>query len=112
MNDVTFELLNIVISIAAALITLYLIPYLKSQTSTKQMDELVNMISIAVQAAEQTVQGGKMKKAEVITFISGWMNNKGIKITDEQLDKLIESAVYSMNNTAPEVVVNTVAKPE
>ena len=112
MNDVTFELLNIVISIAAALITLYLIPYLKSQTSTKQMDELVNMISIAVQAAEQTVRGGKMKKAEVITFISGRMNNKGIKITDEQLDKLIESAVYSMNNTAPEVVVNTVTKTE
>lgn len=111
MSDLTFELLKIVVSVAAAMITLYLIPYLRSQTNTKEMDELLNMINVAVKAAEQTLDSGKLKKAEVITFISEWMNKRGITITDDQLDKLIESAVYSMNNTAPEVVVNTVAEP-
>lgn len=111
MDELTFTLLRIVISVTAALITVYLIPYLKSQTNTKQMDELIGMINVAVKAAEQTVKGGKMKKAEVITFMSEWMNSRGISITDDQLDKLIESAVYSMNNATTEVVVAAKTDP-
>jgi LL-H family phage holin len=98
MNEITFMILKIVISITAALVTVYLIPYIKSQTKTKQQEEILQMIDIAVKAAEQTLKTGKAKKADVIEYMVKWLNEKGIKITDEQLDKLIEAAVYTMKN--------------
>ena len=107
MNEVTFDILKLVVSIATAVVTLYLIPYLKSQTTTKQQEEVAKIVEIAVKAAEQTLASGTVKKNEVITFVTQWLTERGIKITDEQLDKLIESAVYSMKNSSSERVVNT-----
>ena len=40
---------------------------------------------------------GKAKKAEAIAFVRAQLGSAGIDISDEQLDKLIEAAVYSMN---------------
>ena len=96
MDDLSFMILKIVISITAALVTAYLIPFIKSQTYTKEHEELVKMIEIAVKAAEQTLNDGKNKKLDVTLYISSWMKEHGITISDEQLDKLIEAAVYSM----------------
>ena len=41
---------------------------------------------------------GNIKKDEVIKFVTDWMVSHGINVTQEQLDQLIEAAVYSMNN--------------
>lgn len=98
MNDVTFMILKVVVSVAIALVTGFLIPYIKNQTNIMQNEELLAIVRIAVQAAEQTLQGGEVKKADVVKFVSEWLTEHGIKITAEQLDKLIESAVYAMNN--------------
>ena len=100
MNEITFMILKIVISVTAALITAYLIPFIKSQTKTKQQEELYKMIEVAVKAAEQTYEKGETKKKDVVNFISNWLSENGIKITAEQLDKLIEAAVYSMKSEA------------
>lgn len=98
MNDITFMILKIVVSVAIALVTGFLIPYIKNQTNIMQNEELLAIVKIAVQAAEQTLKGGEVKKADVVKFVSDWLTEHGIKITAEQLDKLIESAVYAMNN--------------
>ena len=99
MNDITFNILKIVISIVSALVAAYLIPLLKNKLSQDKYNELLNMIEIAVYAAEQTIGSGNgnIKKQEVIVFVSNWMREKGIQITDDQLSQLIESAVFSMN---------------
>lgn len=100
MNDITFMILKIVISVTAALVTAYLIPYIKSQTKSKEQEEVLNIIQIAVKAAEQTFRehnSGPAKKADVIKFVTEWLNEHNIKITEDQLDKLVEAAVYSMN---------------
>ena len=76
-------------SVATALITAYLIPYLKSQTKTRQQEEILQMVNIAVRAAEQSLDTGKVKKTDVTAFVTSWLNERGIKITDEQLDKLM-----------------------
>lgn len=106
MNDITFMILKLVISVATAIVTAYLIPFLKSQTKTRQQEEILQMVNIAVRAAEQSLANGKVKKTDVITFVTTWLEERGIKITDEQLDKLIEAAVYSMNNESNTVTVN------
>ena len=99
MDDFSFVFLKLIVSISTALITLYLIPFLQSQVKTKQQEELYKVIDVAVKAAEQTLSGGNLKKAEVLCFVSKWLGDHNIAVTDEQLDKLIEAAVYSMNNT-------------
>lgn len=99
MNELTFHLLKIVISVCTALIAYYLIPILKNKIKDDKYARLIEMINIAVRAAEQTVKGSKMgavKKEDVIIFINNWMNQNGFSITQDQLSQLIEAAVFSM----------------
>ena len=99
MNDLTFNILKIVISVAVALISAYLVPFIKNKLQEDKYSQLVVMVHTAVQAAEQTIGSGNgaVKKDEVMSFVTDYMNRVGIKITEEQLDQLVESAVFQMN---------------
>lgn len=99
MNDITFDVLKIVISVCAALITVYAVPYLKALKEDSRYKSLVDMVEVAVRAAEQTFKEsgqGARKKEEVMTFVREWMQSHGISISSYQLDQLIECAVYQM----------------
>lgn len=101
MNDLTFNILKIVISVCVALITYKVIPYIKCRMQSARYAELLEMIDIAVRAAEQTVSGsgmGVLKKDNVVIFLNKWLYEKGIKISQEQLNHLIEAAVFNMNH--------------
>lgn len=103
MNDITFMILKIVISICAALVTVYVIPYLRTLRSDKRYSALIDMVRVAVLAAEQTITGekqGSVKKETVVEFVRDWMQKQGLDITYEQLSQLIEAAVYSMKQEA------------
>lgn len=100
MNDLTFNILKIVVSVVMALIAYYAIPYIKRRIESDKYKELLEMIDIAVQAAEQSIKGkgmGTLKKENVTTFIKSWLAQVGLNITDEQLDQLIEAAVFELN---------------
>lgn len=100
MNDITFNILKIVVSVAAALIAYYLIPVLKEKVKEAKYSDLVKAVSIAVEAAEQTFKEsgmGKVKKEDVLEFITKWLNDNKVEISVEQLDKLIESTVFQLN---------------
>lgn len=100
MNDLTFNLLKIVVSVVAALLAYYLVPYLKEKVKQEKYSDLVKAVNIAVEAAEQTFKEsgmGKVKKEDVISFITKYLNDNNIAISDQQLDKLIESAVFQLN---------------
>ncbi len=99
MDNVTMMILKLVISVCAALITAYAVPYLKTLKNDTRYERMLDMVALAVRAAEQTITGsgqGAVKKAEVIKFVSEWLYGKGINITEDELDQLIEAAVYSM----------------
>ena len=53
MNDLTFMILKIIVSVSMALITLYLVPFLQGQVKNRQEEELLKIIDVAVRAAEQ-----------------------------------------------------------
>ena len=97
MSELLWDILKIVISAALTIVTLYLIPYLKSQAKSKQMEEVLTIVEAAVQAAEQTLKDGVVKKHDVIEFVTTWLGRKGITVSEEELDRLVESAVYAMN---------------
>ena len=105
MSEVTFEIVKIivcaVVSVAAILFTKVVIPYLKTITLTEQQKLIFKEIKKAVRSAEQTIREsgqGKAKKAQVISMVSAWMGRHGIDIYEDQLDALIEAAVFCMNH--------------
>ena len=84
---------NAVIALIAAIITAFVIPWIRSKTTAAQFEKI--WVTVAVEAAEQLYTGsgrGAEKKAYVVEFL----NSKGFKIDAETLDKLIEAAVFNL----------------
>ena len=95
MYDIT-HIFEAVAALIAALITAFVIPYIKSKTTAEQQKEINAWVKIAVAAAEQIYVGsgrGEEKKAYVID----WLRSHGITVDEEKLDALIEAAVYELN---------------
>ena len=113
MNEITSIILKIVVGILFALITRYLIPYLKTLRDDARWKRLVDMVETAVFAAEQTIKdpkSGSEKKEMVLKFVSDWFVKQGIDVTPDEIDKLIEAAVKKMKDEeiikVPQSVIN------
>lgn len=100
MDDITFLILKIVFSVCAALITAYLVPYIKTLKADARYASALDMIDVAVRAAEQVLktEQGAFKKAEVTKFLREWLERNGIGIMEDELDQLIESFVYQLKS--------------
>ena len=99
MNDLTFNILKIVVAVATVFVSAYVIPLLREKLHDSRYNRLLDMVEIAVRAAEQTIKGsgkGMEKKKEVENIIYAWLMEKGIEITPEQINQLIECAGYQM----------------
>lgn len=99
MKEIYLEIAKLIIMILAALITRYLIPWLKSRTDNELMSSVIDWTAQAVLAVEQT-QGagdGEHKKYLVREFVQTILDQKGISLTDEEIDTIIEAAVKQMN---------------
>ena len=84
------------IALIGAIITYYVIPVLKGKISADKLSQIIMWVQIAVSAAEQMKDAGLIgvpKKEYVIQFLKG----KGISLSDEELDALIEAAVLEIN---------------
>jgi hypothetical protein len=92
----TYEILQAVLTLATAIITILLVPFLKEKMGEAKYNNIIKWVKIAVEAAEQMYKAypksGDDKKEYVIEFLE----NKGIKLTIEELDALIESAVSKL----------------
>lgn len=102
MTDIT-PVINAVIALIAAVITAFVIPWIKSKTTAAQREEIEAWVRIAVTAAEQIYKGsgrGEEKKEYVLDFLKG----KGLTFDMASINLMIESAVKDMNDTfnAPE----------
>lgn len=89
-------IVKVLIPILGAILTYLIVPFLKSKTTKEQRDNIYFWVKIAVGAAEQIYAEkgqGKLKKEYVVDFLV----NKGVKITIQELDVLIEAAVKELN---------------
>lgn len=100
--DIT-PVVNGIIALIAAVVTAFVIPWIKSKTTAAQREEINAWVRIAVTAAEQIYSGvgkGKEKKKYVLDFLA----EKNLKIDEESVDLMIESAVKNMNQAFGEEV--------
>ncbi len=94
----TFDFTTIFEAVAAlvtAIITAFVIPWIKSKTSVAQFEKFKLWTEAAVSAAEQIYTGsgrGEEKKRFVVEFLA----DKGFNIDVDSLDKLIEAAVFNL----------------
>lgn len=106
MTDLT-PIFQAIITLAVALVTAFVVPWLKKKIGAENMDEFLKWVNIGVAAAEQLYAStdGDKKKLYVIQFLS----SKGFKVDTEMLDNAIEAAVLELHNamygTAVEVGV-------
>lgn len=96
MVDIT-PIVNAVIALIAAIISAFLIPWIKANTTEQQRQTILELIKIAVAAAEQIYEGegrGEEKKQYVLNFLT----SKGIAVDDEAINAAIESYVQQINS--------------
>lgn len=89
-------IVKVIIPILGAILTYLIVPFIKSKTTKEQRENVYFWVKIAVGAAEQIYREkgeGKLKKEYVVAFLT----SKGIDITMEELDVLIEAAVKELN---------------
>lgn len=94
MTDLT-PVINAVIALAAALITAFVIPWIKRNTSAKDREELLKWVEIAVMAAQQLYHqlDGDKRKAYVLAFLA----SKGYDVSSAEVDNAIEAAVLKLH---------------
>lgn len=101
MSELTFNILKIVVAVATVFVSMYIVPLIREKLTDSKYKRLLEMVEIAVKAAEQTIKAdGAVKKDEVVKFVTQWMLAHGIAITQDQLDQLIEAAVWQLHQEA------------
>ena len=81
------QIISAVIALISALVSAFLIPWLKTKIDADKLQTLRTYVEIGVKAAEQ-------KKAYVVNFLA----EKGIQFDVETIDKLIEAAVLQLHH--------------
>lgn len=108
MIDLT-PIMEAIIALVVAVITAFVIPWLKGKIDTDKLEQIKLWVTVAVEAAEQLYNGtgrGEEKKAYVVKFLQ----EKGFTLDPDSLDKLIEAAVFNL----PEYIglIETEGKPD
>ena len=91
------DIMECIIALLSAVITTFLIPYLKQRLSEEKQKKLLFWVKTAVKAAEQLFgsKTGQQKKDYVVAFLL----SKGIVFDVDEVTALIESEVYRLSDT-------------
>jgi len=105
MNKIVMDLIVAltcgVVTWAIQTVIKHVIPFIESKLKESQYSWAADIISNAVRAYEQTVSGpgmGEDKFQLVMEFVNRELSKLGIKLSEEQITVLIESAVHAMNS--------------
>ncbi len=101
MSDQLFRIIMLLIPVLGAIVTGFIVPYLKSKISATQLDEIIKWVGKAVAAAEvlfDVPKSGEQKREYVIDIIDKMFNSKKELITKDQIRILLEAAVKSMKD--------------
>lgn len=104
--DIT-PIIEAVITLIAAVITVFIIPWIKSKVSASKWDNLCAYAETFVKCAEMTFKGtglGKDKKKWVTEKLTELANEQGLKFSPEAIEAAIEAAVKAMKDTTDNTI--------
>ena len=90
------QIISAVIALISALVSAFLIPWLKTKIDANKLQTIKTYVEIGVKAAEQlyAATDGEEKKAYVINFLA----EHGIRFDVFTIDQLIEAAVLQLHH--------------
>lgn len=98
-TDLFIKIMGAVLTIIAALISAYIVPFIKSKIGTEELAKLITYIDITVKCADQifTPEQFAEKKQYVLGLVNNFIKSKlNISLTEEDIDALIEGAVKQL----------------
>lgn len=94
MTDLT-PIINAFIALIAALVTAFVVPWIRRNTTAKDREDFLRWVEIAVAAAEQlflSTQGSAKKE-----YVLGFLEERGFTYSEEELNAAIEGAVLRLH---------------
>ena len=101
MNEGLFNILVACIPVLGAILTYFVVPFIKASINEKHLIQYKQWCELAVRCAEMVIKEsgrGEDKKEYVTNFLNDLFNKNKIIITEEQLNVLIESCVKMMKD--------------
>ena len=108
MIDLT-PIIQAIIGLCAALITVYLIPWIKSRTTREQQDKLRALVEIGVYAAEKAYGAGNGDLK--LGYVEDWLEQRGVKVDMEQLQGMVDAEIKKMEMYDPAKLVELTQDP-
>ena len=90
------NIFEIVLSILGIILSIFIIPWIKSKTTKEQREAIIDTINRLVRAAEKKFPGTKTGDQKR-TFVLDLLDGVGI-IVDDEIKALVESAVFDLTN--------------
>ena len=108
MDQGLVQIVLAIIGLLGTLITAIAVPLIKAKYDAEKRAKIYDYIKIAVGAADQILKvedptGEKRKQ-----FVVDYLTEKGLKITMEDLNMMIEAAVQQLNIIQQQAMVGTV----
>ena len=91
------------IVLVAALITRYIVPWIKAKTTLDQRREIRDLVSILVFAAEKLYTGSG-RGEEKLAWVKERLDAHGYKLDADELVELVNAEIAKLESTAPVVV--------
>lgn len=96
MDEGLVKIILAVITLLGTIITGVIVPYYLSKTTAEKRKEIQAIVKTAVFAVEQLQESGLLKLPKREAVIQ-YINDKGIKITEADLEMFLEAAVKELN---------------
>ncbi len=99
MTDIT-PIIQAVLALIAALITVYVIPVLKAKMSDAQWNKMMAFVTHGVQAAEQLYQSGQGQQKKM--YVMDYLESKGLSVDDAVIESTVRTLCGKSENTSSE----------
>ena len=113
IQDAVLQILGAILSVAVSAIGYYGTQFLRNNIFLQNLSKKKEITAIIVKFVEQSYSeiNGDAKLEKAKDEVLKWANNIGLKITEQELDAMIESAVKDLK-LASESAKNTVVPIE
>ena len=103
MNNLDITLiLELIIKLIVALITIFLIPKLKeliaAKVSESNQKKIIRWVELAVQAAEEAERSGLIDKKAKYQYAKTFLEARGVTFDADTMQALIDSTVWELFN--------------
>lgn len=95
MIDLT-QLAAAVLALCGVVVTIKVVPWIKSKASESTLNKVAYWARIAVEAAEQKVKNGSIDPSERFSYARKFLNKKGYDLDFDEIEALIESSVHNL----------------